>query len=222
MRIPFISLFTKSPFDELQEHAEKVKECAWAFQQAIECYASAKCEVFEEHRRQVITLEHEADNIKRGIRGHLPKNVMLPVEKFQLFRYLREQDKVLDSVQESLNWLSYRPESVIPESIERDLFLLVDAVVEPTEELSRMVGEARIYLKNFSEKQREKVKAIIGNIRQMEHEADQLEHALLRKIFQIEGDPVTVIHMLKLAEIIGSVADHAENAGDMMRAMLAR
>jgi uncharacterized protein Yka (UPF0111/DUF47 family) len=35
-------------------------------------------------------------------------------------------------------------------------------------------------------------------------------------------DPVTVFHMIRLAEVIGSVADHAENAGDMMRAMLAR
>jgi uncharacterized protein len=222
MRIPFLSMFTKSPFDDLQEHAEKVKECAWGFQQAIECYASSRCEVFEEHRQQVIKLEHEADDIKRNIRGHLPKNVMLPVEKFQLFRYLREQDSVLDSVQESLNWLSYRPYNGIPEPLERDLFLLVDAVVEPTEELSRMVGEARLYFRNFSEKQREKVKAIISNIRQMEHEADQREHALLRKIFLLEIDPVTVLHMIKLAEIIGAIADHAENAGDMMRAMLAR
>ncbi len=222
MRIPLLSLFTRSPFDQLQEHAEKVKECAWAFQQAIECYASSKCEVFEDHRQQVIRLEHEADDIKRSIRGHLPKNVMLPVEKFQLFRYLREQDSVLDSVQESLNWLSFRPDTGIPELLEKELFLLVDAVVEPTEELSRMVGEARLYFKNFSEKQRSKVKAIIGNIRQMEHEADQREHALLRKIFQVETDPVAVIHMIKLAQIIGSIADHAENAGDMMRAMLAR
>lgn len=222
MRIPLFSLFTRSPFDELQEHAEKVKECAWAFQQAMECYASARCEVFEEHRQQVITLEHAADDIKRRIRGHLPKNVMLPVEKFQLFRYLREQDSVLDSVQESLNWLSFRPDGSIPESLERDFFLLVDAVVEPTEELNRMVGEARLYFKNFSEKQRSKVKAIIGNIRQMEHDADQREHALLRKVFQLESDPVAVLHMVKLAEIIGSIADHAENAGDMMRAMLAR
>ena len=222
MRIPFFSMFTRSPFDELQEHAEKVKECAWAFQQAIECYASSRCEVFEEHRQQVITLEHAADDIKRSIRGHMPKNVLLPVEKFQLFRYLREQDSVLDAVQESLNWLSYRPHNNIPEALERDLFLLVDAVVEPTEELSRMVGEARSYLRSFSEKQREKVKAIIANIRQMEHEADQREHALLRKIFEVENDPVTVLHMVRLAEIIGSIADHAENAGDMMRAMIAR
>jgi hypothetical protein len=28
--------------------------------------------------------------------------------------------------------------------------------------------------------------------------------------------------MIRLAEYIGSIADHAENAGDMMRAMIAR
>jgi uncharacterized protein Yka (UPF0111/DUF47 family) len=35
MRIPFLSMFMTSPFVGLQEHAEKVKECAWTFQQAI-------------------------------------------------------------------------------------------------------------------------------------------------------------------------------------------
>ncbi|MGM0788307.1 MAG: TIGR00153 family protein [Thermodesulfobacteriota bacterium] len=222
MRIPFFSMFVTSPFDALQEHAEKVKECAWAFQQAMECYASSRCEVFEEHRQEVIRLEHDADAIKRRIRGHLPKGVMLPVEKFQLFQYLREQDKVLDSVQEALNWLSHRSDQTIPETLERDFFLLVDAAIEPTEELSRMVGEARNYFRNFSEKQRKKVKGIISNIRQMEHDADQREYALIRKIFNNETDSVSVLHLVRLAEIIGSIADHSENAGDMMRAMVAK
>lgn len=222
MRIPFFSMFITSPFDSLQEHAEKVKECAWAFQQAMECHASSRCEVFEEHRQEVIRLEHDADAIKRRIRGHLPKGVMLPVEKFQLFQYLREQDKVLDSVQEALNWLSHRAEETIPEVLERDFFLLVDAAIEPTEELSRMVGEARNYFRAFSEKQRKKVKGIISNIRQMEHDADQREYGLIKKIFQNETDPISVLHLVRLAEIIGSIADHSENAGDMMRAMVAK
>jgi uncharacterized protein Yka (UPF0111/DUF47 family) len=37
---------------------------------------------------------------------------------------------------------------------------------------------------------------------------------------QIEA--ITAFHMIRLAEVIGSVADHAENAGDMVRAMMAR
>lgn len=222
MRIPFSSIFITSPFKGLQEHSEKVKECAWAFQQAMECFASSKCEIFEEHRQQVIRLEHEADAIKRRIRGHLPKGVMMPVEKFELFRYLREQDKVLDSVQRALNWLSHRGHAGIPEAIEKDLFLLVDAAIEPTEELSKMVTEARLYFKTFSDKQRNKVKEIILKIRQMEHEADQREYRLIKKIFENQTDPISIFHMVRLAEIIGNIADHAENAGDMMRAMIAR
>ena len=150
MRIPFFSMFMKSPLDDLQEHAEKVKECSWAFQQAVECHASIRCDTFEELRQEVSRFENEADAIKRRIRGHLPKGVMMPVEKFQLFRYLREQDSVLDSVKEAINWLSYRPEEGIPEYAEKDFFLLIDAVIEPTEELAVMLSEARIYFKNFS------------------------------------------------------------------------
>src|SRR5210317_1923039 len=100
MRIPFISMFMTSPFEGLLEHAEKVKECAWAFQQAIECHITDQCETFKEFRLTVDVLESEADAIKRRIRDHLPKGTLMPVDKFQLLRYLREQDKVLEAVEE--------------------------------------------------------------------------------------------------------------------------
>jgi hypothetical protein len=38
----------------------------------------------------------------------------------------------------------------------------------------------------------------------------------------MEIEAVTVFHMIRLAETIGSIANHAENAGDMVRAMIAR
>jgi predicted phosphate transport protein (TIGR00153 family) len=222
MRIPFISAFMTSPFDGLQEHAEKVKECGWAFQQAIECHAAEQCQAFEEYRQEVIKLEGEADVIKRRIRGHIPKGTRMPVTEFQLFMYLQEQDKVLDSVEDALNWLSYRKSLRISKELKETLFLLVDAVIEPIEELSRMVSEAKKYFDGYSEKQRVIVKEIIRNLRKREHEADGVEDELKFNVFSVETDPVVIFHIVKLAEIIGSVADHAENAGDMMRAMIAR
>jgi len=222
MRIPFLSLFVTSPFEGLLEHAEKVKECAWAFQQAIECHVSDRCRQFEELRKEVSTLENQADNIKRRIRGHLPIGTMMPVSKFQLFRYLREQDQVLDAVKDALNWISYRSEPGIPAELEKYVFLLVDAVVDPLEELSLMVAGAKLYFETYSEKQRVAVKEIIRRVRAQEHAADKAEAEIKRRVFNMDIDPVSVFHMVRLAEIIGSIADHAENAGDMMRAMLAR
>ena len=222
MRIPFLSLFITSPFDGLQEHALKVKECAWVFQHAIECHVVHNCQTFEGLREEVIKMESEADAIKRRIRGHIPVGTLMPVDKFQLFRYLREQDSVLDSFEDALDWISYREEPGIPEAIQKEFLLLIDSVIDPIEELSQMVSEARIYFQNYSDKQRNTVKNIIQTIRRQEHDADKAEEIVKRKVFSIEKDPVTVFHMIRLAETIGSVADHAENAGDMMRAMLSK
>jgi len=222
MRIPFFSMFMTSPFDGLQEHAEKVKECGWAFQQAIECHLAEKCQTFEEFREEVIRLESEADVIKRRIRGHLPKGTLMPVYNFLLFRYLREQDAVVDAVEDALDWISFRSEPGIPPELEKEFVALADAVIDPIEELSKMVAEARKYFKNYSEDQRVIVKNIIRTLRRQEHEADKSEDMVKQKVLNMNIDAVTVFHMVRLAEIIGSIADHAENAGDMMRAMIAR
>jgi uncharacterized protein len=66
------------------------------------------------------------------------------------------------------------------------------------------------------------VKDMIRSLRQHEHEADRLEDLVKQKVFNSVSDSVTVFHLVRLAEIIGSISDHAENAGDMMRAMIAK
>ncbi len=223
MRIPFMSVFMSSPFEGLIEHAEKVKECVWVFQQSLECYMNEeKSEKFEEYKEEVDKLESEADAIKRRIRGHIPVGAVLPVAKFQLFQYLKEQDNVLDGVEDVLNWLSYRTDSGLRNEFRQDFLDLVDAVIEPIEGLSRMVTEAKGYFKTYSDKHRNAVKSIINSLRRRENEADQLEDALKHKIFAKETDPISLYHMIRLAENIGAIADHAENAGDMMRAMISR
>jgi predicted phosphate transport protein (TIGR00153 family) len=222
MRVPFLSLFITSPFDGLQEHAEKVKECSWVFQHAIECYVAERCDRFAELRNEVTKMESDADAVKRRIRGHLPMGTLLAMDKFQLFRYLREQDSVLDTVEDALDWISYREEPGIPGELEKDLLLLVDSVVDPIEELSKMVTEARKYFQSFLEKQRKIVKEIIRTLRHQEHDADKAEDQLKRKVFALDTDPITVFHTIRLAETIGAIADHAQNAGDMMRAMVAK
>lgn len=222
MRIPFISMFMTSPWSGLEEHAEKVKECAWVFQHAIECLLVQKCDSFEELRKEVARIESQADAIKRRIRGHIPKGALLQVDKFTLFRYLGEQDSVLDVLEDVLNWISYRLDPGVPQKLEKDFLLLVDAVIDPVDELSMMVAEARKYFSNYSEKQRLIVKGIVRSLREQEHLADEAEDHLKLRTFQLETDPITVFHMVRLAEMVGSIADHAQNAGDMMRAMIAR
>jgi len=222
MRIPFFQMFMTSPFDGLKEHAEKVKECALLFQQAIECRLSEKCYSFENFRNEVTRLESEADAIKRRIRGHLPLGTFLTVDKFQIFRYIKEQDEVLDKVEDTLDWISFKPDFTIQEEIAKNIKQLVDMTLNPIEELSLLIDKAREYFQTYSEANRLKVKEVINKLRTYEHEADKIEKTLKRQIFMSETDPVNVFFLIKLVEDIGDIADHAENTGDMMRAMIAR
>jgi len=213
-------LFYKSPFENLKRHADKVSECARMFSKAVDCHLDKKCEEFDNLTDEVARLESEADAIKRNIRGHMPRGILMPVDKFQFFMYLREQDKVLDSVEESLYWLSYRPQGVEDE-IGEDLEFLVSKVVPTIEKLSPLVDMAMRFFKGRYKEERVRIKSLIRDIRQQEHEADHLERELIHKIFTTIKDPLQVFFLVRLVETIGSIADHAQNASDMMRAMIA-
>lgn len=222
MRIPILSMFMTSPFEGLQEHAEKVRDGAAIFRIAVKCYLNAECESFEQARQEVADLEHQADAVKRRIRGHLPKGTLLPVDKFQIFDYLREQDKVIDCFEHVLDWLSFRPADKIPEYFQGGILFLVDSVLDPIDRLNEMLTDARRYFKTFSEEDRNIVKEHIRELRKKEGQADILEATLKHDIFAKETDAVTIFHLIRLVETLGEIADHVENAGDRMRAMIAK
>ena len=221
MRLLLSSLFYKSPFEGLQRHADKVRECAQLFKKAAVCHIGEECKEFELLTEHVARVESEADDIKRNIRNHMPRGILMPVDKFQFFDYLKEQDKVLDEVEDALFWLSFRPKG-IPEEVAADIHHLVDAVIPAIEKLPNLVALATGYFKSKSEEQRNKMKSLIRDIRQYEKEADLLERELKLKIFRSIKDPLVVFHIIRLVEIIADIADHAQNASDRMRAMIAR
>lgn len=221
MRLLLSSLFYKSPFENLQRHADKVKECAQLFKEAVICHIAEDCKEFDFLTEKVACLESEADGIKRNIRNHLPRGILMPVDKFQFMQYLREQDKVLDEVEEALFWLSFRPRG-IPEEVANDLKHLVDSVIPPIEELSELVALATKYFRSTSAELRTRMKSLVQDIRQHEREADLLERELKFKIFTVINEALVVYHLIRLVDIVGNIADHAQNASDRMRTMIAR
>jgi predicted phosphate transport protein (TIGR00153 family) len=216
-----MNLFYKSPFENLIKHAEKVRSCSLLFMEAMECYLDGRFERFEAITDLVAKMESEADAIKRNIRGHMPRGVLMPVDKFQFFLYLREQDSVLDAVEEALYWLSNRHEPVHGE-IKEDLKFFTSSVLPTMDKLLTLVEMAGSFFRRGSEEERNAIKSLIRDVRQLEHEADHLERELKKKIFAELENPIDVFHLIRLVEVIGSIADHAQNATDMMRAMIAR
>ena len=222
MRFSFFSLFYDSPFIKLKKHADKVKECAWMFKRAVACYVEQDCEEFDQLTEDVAMFESQADALKRNLRNHLPRGIFMPMDKFIFLDCLREQDHVLDDVEEALYWLSFKPMAGIPEELVGDFLHLVDAVIPAIEKLPEMSEQAMAYFKNSTEENRNKLKSIIRDVYQAEKEADHLEHELKKNAFTLLEDPVEIYHVVRLVEIVGEICDHAQNVSDRMRTMIAR
>ena len=222
MRFSFFSLFYESPFIKLKNHADKVKECAWMFKEAVHCYVQQDCDKFEDLTEEVAKLESQADELKRNLRNHLPRGIFMPMDKFVFLDCLREQDHVVDDVEEALYWLSFKPMGKIPEDLVEDFLDLVDAVIPAIEKMPDMSEQALVYFKNSTEENRNKLKSIVREIYQAEKEADHLEHELKKRAFAVLKDPVEIYHIVRLVEIVGDICDHAQNASDRMRTMIAR
>jgi predicted phosphate transport protein (TIGR00153 family) len=222
MRFSFFSLFYESPFIKLKKHADKVKECAWMFKRAVQCYVEQDCEEFDQLTEDVAMMESQADALKRNLRNHLPRGIFMPMDKFIFLDCLREQDHVLDDVEEALYWLSFKPMAGIPEELVGDFLHLIDAVIPAIEKLPEMSEQAMAYFKNSTEENRNKLKSIVRDVYQAEKEADHLEHELKKNAFTLLEDPVEIYHVVRLVEIVGDICDHAQNASDRMRTMIAR
>ncbi len=224
MRAPIIDTLRKSPFEALEEHAGIVKESASLLRDEIKAYLDGNFEKFEQMRKKIEELELKADYIKSNIRNHLPKDVKMPVDRGVFLSLLGEIDKVEDLIQDIGEWISMR-EKPIPDELMDDFKSLFDKALESTDIAEKAVIQLNVVIESsFAENERKKEKEIIQKLHEVEHESDIIERELTRKIFSMENEisPVAIFHLSKLVFLLGDIANHAENAGDRIRALLAR
>jgi len=223
-RMPMGDTFRRSPFEGLYLHGGKVTECVMKLDEALLAYCKGDMEEFDRLAHDVILLEHEADLIKSNLRGHLPRFIFMPVQKPHFLTLLKEQDKILDYAEDVALWLGFR-RTKIPDQLRKDFMEHNKIVVRTVEAYVKALENLKDLLETgFSKKEREETKDFIKDIHELEFQADLKERELTRKIFAMEGelDPISVYHLLRGVDLIAQVANHAENAGDWMRAMLAK
>jgi hypothetical protein len=219
-RIPILSALRKSPFDDFVEHASKVNECIHIWKQAVSAYLQKKYDVFEELSNKVQALEHEADLIKGKISAHLPKGIYMPVYKSDFMMCLKEQDSILDYAEDTVIWLSFK--QVDMSYIKDELLQHTQKVTEAVETLEKVALRLKEFFKTYKGATREEMKELIKEVHRQEWESDRIEKSLTKKAFNSNKDALEVYFTVKAIGLAASIANHAENAGDRIRAMIAK
>jgi phosphate transport system regulatory protein PhoU len=208
-------------FDYLLKHARLVLECMERLPLALEAYLKKDKPRLEEIVKHITDIEKEADKIKTNIRGHLPKGLILPVEKFELFLYLKEQDAIADSAEGILTWLSFK-DITFPPMVSEKIEALLNQSLEPLTFLEEMIRYAQDFLVNWDENSRTRAKELIRQIRYQEFLTEEMGNQVKKLAFEIIQDPLQLFYTLKLIDLICDISHHAENSADLMRAMIAK
>jgi len=223
IRAPILQTIRKSPFSGLVMHSQRVKECIEEYQLAVKYYVDEDYKSFKKHSTKVSKIEHKADLLKGNIRNHLPKFIFMPVDKGDFLMLLKESDAILDHAEDVVKLMEMR-KSKVPDELKDDFTALTDKIVETVDNYENAMDNFKTLLEtSFGAKIRDETKKLIHAVHHCEYESDKIEQEISKKLFNAKDlDPITTIHLLKIVDRMGDIADHAENAADRIRAMMAK
>jgi predicted phosphate transport protein (TIGR00153 family) len=224
-RAPVANTFRrKSPFDSLVEHMCKVKECIDILGKGLISYYKGDYKNFSKVAKEVSKIEHEADLIKSNLRNHLPSFVFIPVDKGKFLWALREQDAILDHAENLSRMLDMR-HTKIPIPLQDVFIEHVKLVVKTVNAMENAVNNLCDLIEtSFVKREREQTKEFIYQVHEFEYKADEKKYEMTKGIYKLEKKlkPMDVYHLLKIADWVDDIADHAENVADWLRAMIAK
>jgi predicted phosphate transport protein (TIGR00153 family) len=214
--------FAPSPFVGLQEHAKKVHECVELLRPLTDALLAENYDKIEELHNLMSKTEHEADQIKTGLRDRISSMYLLSVGRLELSQFLAYLDDVADTAEDFAVLLLLR-KTKVPEELRTDFVAYVDQVISVSEQLMHLTDKLSTLAEAAfgGEEARDMLKAI-EEIGQEEWKADRLERRFARHFYSMEDriDPVTIMFLDKYCKTLGRVSNNAEKTAKYLRLII--
>ncbi len=218
-----LDLFAKSPFKPMQEHMNVVLRCVKEGVPLLEALCAGDDAAVRAAWERIDALEGEADRLKNDLRAHLPKRLMLPVDRRDLLEILDLQDSIADKLHDEAGLLLDR-KMPVPASMAPKLMELARSAERTCEQSAVAIASLDELVEiGFRGREADRVAERIERIGALEGETDRLETELLRELFRLEDEMSAVSVMLwyQIIGWIGNIADNAEKVGNRLRLLIA-
>lgn len=216
------SLFTRSPFSPLQSHMEKVGACVLKLEELYSAYISSDYERISQLAEEISELEHAADLTKNEIRNQLRKGLFLPVNRGDLLEILSLQDTIADHAEDIGILMSLKKLEPL-KGMEGDLKAFLEKNIEAVKHVHQIIQQMDELLEtSFGGKEAEKVRQMVDEVAYMEHQADQMQREILKKLYNM-GDAFhysSFILWIHILQTVASLANLSEKLANRVRMLL--
>ena len=221
---PFFELFGRSPIKPLQHHIEVVQRCALLTIDLFEAVFAGERDEVQKQINRIFEVESEADQVKNDLREHLPKSLLMPIDRRDLLEILNLQDAIADTAQDIAAIVQLRRFEV-PVELQEPFRLLVRRSIDACNQCSTIINELdELVATGFRGRTSDVVHDMIAELNKIESDADKLGNDLSRELFRHDAtmSPVSLMLTFRVVELIGGMADYAEMVGNRLRLVLAR
>ncbi len=216
------NIFGSSPVKPLEEHVNIAYQCAKELRGFFKAAVKGDWSKAQKVRADIERLEHEADDLKKKIRLHLPKSLFMPVPREDLLELLLVQDKIANRTKD-VSGLVVGRKLQIPEQIADQFLEFVDRNIDAAKQARKSVRELdELFTAGFRGAEVDLVEGMIEELDRIETDTDDKQAALRASLFAIEKtlDPIDAIFMYQVIERTGEIADMAERVGRRLELLL--
>jgi predicted phosphate transport protein (TIGR00153 family) len=205
------NIFGASPVQPLEKQIDLAYRCAKKLRPFFAAATSGDWKKAADVRDEIDSLEHKADDLKKEIRLHLPKSLLLLV-----------QDKIANRSKD-VSGLVLGRKLQIPESLAEQFLDFVDRNIDAAKQARKSVRELdELFTTGFRGAEVNLVSELIEELDLIETDTDNKQAELRAELFEIEDSlkPVDAMFMYKVIELTGEIADMAERVGRRLELLL--
>lgn len=190
-------------FDMFAEMSSNLTDGATALRDLLKDYQNVPAGV-----QKVKDFEHKGDDLTHAVLIKLNQTFITPFDREDIHRLASSIDDVLDFVNSAADRLiMYKIKAVPTAAIE-----LADIIVRQSDELSKAV--------HLLEKSPQKVLEFCVEVNRLENDADTVARDAIGKLFDNATDPIQLIKIKELLEVLETATDKAEDAANVLETVV--
>ena len=158
---------------------------------------------------EIKEVEHKCDFLTHGIIERLHRTFVTPLDREDIFALARSLDDVMDAIDASATIVRlYQIDHVRPDvrELTRIIMASTEQVVKAMKALEKKKGVAEPAVE----------------INRLENEADRAHQSAVRRLFEEERDPVTIIKWKEILDFLEDATDRCEDVANVLEGVVVK
>jgi uncharacterized protein len=190
-------------FDMFADMASNLQDGAGVLHNLMLDYKNVETAV-----QKIKDIEHKGDDLTHAVFIKLNQTFITPFDREDIHRLASSLDDVLDFINSAADRLIMYKMLIVPPAAG----VLAGIIVRQAEELGKAVA--------LLEKNYKGVLEHCVEVNRLENEADTVSRGALAKIFDEERDPINLIKLKELVEVLETATDKAEDAANALETVV--